>query len=331
MKLAVALLLAAASTAQADYSPAGCGNFLALGFDSLDFDRYDEYYKADSTLTLAPVGTFQGPDAIREYVKFLSPFSPFLDDFVEKYSESNIDPFRFNAATGTCVFTRAFQIEFKLSAPASPGLEGEVAIYSLVQYEIDGNYVSNVEVYLQPGWYDFYFGSALNTDGVRKYICDTMRDSCPATWKDNGYDSTGLATCIDDLESLPMLDPPPYFDGKGQACRILHADFAAENPAHCAHISFKPAEDPKGNIVCQESALNPVLMGSPGSPFTMQDKATFDKFMSDRGIPEAGYKLDPTVPCGSTEDCPVGLVCDYSGGRRLRFGTAKTGFCVLAE
>ena len=44
----------------------------------------------------------------------------------------------------------------------------------------------------------------MNTDGVRKYICDTMRDSCSTTWEANGYDSTGLATCIDDLESLPM-------------------------------------------------------------------------------------------------------------------------------
>ena len=110
---------------------------------------------------------------------------------------------------------------------------------------------------------------------------------------------------------------------------MLHADFAAENSAHCAHISYKPAMDPKGNIVYQTSALNPaVSMGSPGSPFTEQDRATFDKFMSDRGIPEVSYKVYPTVPCGAAEDCPVGLVCDYSGGRRLRFGAAKTGVCV---
>ena len=77
--------------------------------------------------------------------------------------------------------------------------------------------------------------------------------------------------------------------------------------------------------------FNGLSMGVDGSPFTMQDKATVDKFMSDRGIPEVGYKVNPTVPCGSAEDCPVGLVCDYSGGRRLRFGATKTGFCVLAE
>ena len=61
----------------------------------------------------------------------------------------------------------------------------------------------------------------------------------------------------------------------------------------------------------------------------MQDKATFDKFLSERGFPEIGYRVNPTLPCGATEDCPVGLVCDYSGGRRLRFGAVKTtGVCV---
>ena len=73
-------------------------------------------------------------------------------------------------------------------------------------------------------------------------------------------------------------------------------------------------------------------MGVDGSPFTAQDKATFEKFLSDRGMPEVGYKVNPTVPCTSAEeDCPVGMACDYSGGRRLRFGATKTGFCVLAE
>ena len=144
-----------------------------------------------------------------------------------------------------------------------------------------------------------------------------------------GFADYSKTPCIDDLESLPMLDPPPYFDGKSQACRVLHADFAAENSEHCPHISFIPAADVNGYIACQNSALNPGLsMGVDGSPFAAQDRAFFDKFMSDRGIPEVGYKVNPTLPCGATENCPVGLVCDYSGGRRLRFGAAKTGVCV---
>ena len=209
MKLAVALLLAAASSARADYSPFDCGKFAELGFSNVAFDRYTEFYRPTSTYTLAPAGTFQGPDAIAEYVKFATPFSPFLDEFQFTYFEENVDLTRFDSETGTCAFTQATQLDFTISAPAFAGLEGEVALYTLLKYEIDGNYVSHVEVYFAPGWYDFFFGSALNTDGVRKYVCEVMRDSCSTTWAANGYDSTGLATCVDDLESLSISDPPP--------------------------------------------------------------------------------------------------------------------------
>ena len=129
--------------------------------------------------------------------------------------------------------------------------------------------------------------------------------------------------------SASISDPPPYIDGKSQGCRFLHAVFAAENEAHCPHISLIPIKDINDKTVCQESALNPVLMGSPGSPFTVAEKEFFEDFMSKRGIPEMGYKVNPTVPCGSAEDCPAGLVCETTGGRRLRFGAVKTtGVCV---
>ena len=64
-------------------------------------------------------------------------------------------------------------------------------------------------------------------------------------------------------------------------------------------------------------------MGSPGSPFTVAEKEFFEDFVSKRGIPEMGYKVNPTVPCGSAEDCPVGLVCETTGGRRLDADDAR--------
>ena len=47
-----------------------------------------------------------------------------------------------------------------------------MALYTLLKYEIDGNYVSHVDVFFPPAFLDFFFGSALNTDGVRKYVCE---------------------------------------------------------------------------------------------------------------------------------------------------------------
>ena len=71
MKLAVALLLAAASS-EAVYNIAECGKFAELAFDHLAFDRYDEFFRSDSTWTLASAGTYDGIDGIKEYVKFRS-------------------------------------------------------------------------------------------------------------------------------------------------------------------------------------------------------------------------------------------------------------------
>ena len=51
---------------------------------------------------------------------------------------------------------------------------------------------------------------------------------------------------------------------------------------------------------------------------------TLSKGVTSKNI----YKVYPTVPCASAEDCPVHLVCEPTGGRRLRFGAAKTGVCV---
>ena len=62
-------------------------------------------------------------------------------------------------------------------------------------------------------------------------------------------------------------------------------------------------------------------MGAPGSPFTDADKKFFEDFMSDLDFTD--YKVNPTVPCGSAEDCPVGLVCETTGGRRLDADDAR--------
>ena len=42
-----------------------------------------------------------------------------------------------------------------------------------------------------------------------------------------------------------------------KSCRRLHAVYAASNGNHCAHLSFKPMADPKGQFKCQESEKVP--------------------------------------------------------------------------
>tara|TARA_B100000767_G_C19686229_1_gene501891 strand:- start:155 stop:583 length:429 start_codon:yes stop_codon:yes gene_type:complete len=82
-----------------------------------------------------------------------------------------------------------------------------------------------------------------------------------------------------------------------QPCRKLHAVFAATNDKHCAHISFKPMADPKGNFKCQESAQVQAL-----DLFTVDQVAKFESFVAEAGF-EANqhWRLSP---CQSSADCP---------------------------
>eukprot|EP01050_Picozoa_sp_SAG11_P049966 SAG11_NODE_27586_length_331_cov_0.668103_1_plen_91_part_00 len=56
----------------------GCSSFWDLRFDPWQFDRYGEFFDANSTFSLYPAGVFTGPGAVREDVKFASDESPFV-------------------------------------------------------------------------------------------------------------------------------------------------------------------------------------------------------------------------------------------------------------
>ena len=60
----------------------GCSGFYDLDFDPWEFDRYGLFFTASSTFSLYPAGTYTGPDAIKEYVKFASDESPFVDSYL---------------------------------------------------------------------------------------------------------------------------------------------------------------------------------------------------------------------------------------------------------
>ena len=61
--------------------------------------------------------------------------------------------------------------------------------------------------------------------------------------------------CLKRLSNLPLKEGEDnWIDGNSRGCRYLHAVFARTNQFHCAHVSFIPAEDSKGDIKCQTSA-----------------------------------------------------------------------------
>ena len=58
---------------------AGCGGFADLAVDIFAFERFPDFFDANSTFTLYPAGSYVGINAIQEYVKFASPESPFVE------------------------------------------------------------------------------------------------------------------------------------------------------------------------------------------------------------------------------------------------------------
>ena len=57
----------------------GCGGFADLAVDIFAFERFPDFFDANSTFTLYPAGSYVGINAIQEYVKFASPESPFVE------------------------------------------------------------------------------------------------------------------------------------------------------------------------------------------------------------------------------------------------------------
>ena len=77
--LAASIMGSAYLASGAVTGPAEClSGFLGLKFSPFNFTRYPEYFRDDSTITLAQAGTFRGPSGIEEYVHFTTPFSPFI-------------------------------------------------------------------------------------------------------------------------------------------------------------------------------------------------------------------------------------------------------------
>ena len=75
---AIATGLLRLKSATGQFTPQQCGAFSELDFDFRQFDRYPEYFRGDSVMTLAEAGSYIGEVNIEEYVRFLTDTSPYL-------------------------------------------------------------------------------------------------------------------------------------------------------------------------------------------------------------------------------------------------------------
>lgn len=63
--------------------------FQGLQFELFGFDNYPNYFREDSFIQLSQAGTYIGPDAIEEYVRFATSTSPFIANHDAKLGDTH--------------------------------------------------------------------------------------------------------------------------------------------------------------------------------------------------------------------------------------------------
>jgi len=256
--------------------------FAALDFNTHYFHKYARYFRDTSKVTLSEAGEYTGAEDIEEYVRFASGSSPY---FKNKSREILGVKSSFKIAdkeARTCTFVQ--QTLVKNMIDPEFGREATVLyqVMAKIVFEYDDNYISKLYVFYSKEFISYLFGTLLNTDKIRDFICDvSSSQSCNAT-----HIGTNHQQCVSQLKDIPILTNGA-FDGKDYGCRALHAVFAAKNARHCPHISFEPQEDSKGNIKCQESKRF-----EPSDLFDKEDMGSFFLFADDWNIDhDLGYAI----------------------------------------
>jgi hypothetical protein len=269
---------AVASVSAQNYTATDClGGFGGLDFDISSYERYDEYFSDDSVMTLSQAGRYIGPEDIEEYVRFADTSTPEHTSFYEGAAQIAIAAPQFKGVSddGTCQFLIILTNQYNTSATVSRASTHNTAIMFRIFYELSDNKISSINVFYSQPYLDFFFGNVLNTAPTRNFICSVLEDECSETYARNKLSTEGSNSCMLLLETLPLATGNlSYVDGYSQGCRALHAAFASQNAVHCAHISFAPEEDPKGNIKCQDSAE--ILISDLFDP---QDLVSYDTYV----------------------------------------------------
>ena len=132
-----------------------CKAFYDLDFDLWQFHRYDEYFTATSAFTLHPAGTYTGPASIKEYVKFASDESPFVDSF--RVLPGGLALLKRMTPEGTCLFMVMGHRRYELSAKHAGGEAVHVATLATVTYTPPVHRINDIALYYETPFMQFVF------------------------------------------------------------------------------------------------------------------------------------------------------------------------------
>ena len=255
-----------------------------LGFDFGDFANYPKFFRDDSIMELAQAGAFQGASDIEEYVKFAyvgtSPYYACCNEFIKQKLKF------VGYENGQCEILGLYKRDFELlpNTTTPPSEPFQFVAGAKIYYDFEERYIKRINVLYTDDLLRLTFDVFLNSANTRQFVCGVANGVCAITL--NITANASNLTCAEQLLTLPATEGKYYFDSKSQGCRALHAAFAATNPVnHCAHLSYSPLEDPRGNIKCQTSKGT-----LPSSLFTESDLQMFRDFATSVGVdPELGH------------------------------------------
>jgi len=233
------------------FTPEQCGAFVLLQFDIFNYDAFTTYFDDSSVLTLAQTGSYKGPSAIEEYLRFADAESAWIgakERQIVAEELTGFDPF-----TGTCVFSSYALASVIMEEKLTKGDTFNTGSITKVFYSIPTNNIPVVHIYLPPQSM-IGLNEQLDTDEARALVCSILTNpTCEAALGTTSGDLS-QTDCETELAKLALTEGDEgYIDSNTQGCRFLHAVLAETNGFHCAHISLDPAEDPLGNIKCQVS------------------------------------------------------------------------------
>lgn len=251
----------------------------------LDPTQFDTILREDSTMILPQAGTYTGPTAFMEYIKFGTSvgdyFShgPAINAYVDRFNG-------YDAETDTCEYLMTYQAEYHLDDQFAT-LAQHVNVTFMIKFHMaysEGPALKNAIYYYTSDWLTYLFDDMLNNDKVALNICHHLVDSC-----NNTVDGLPQANCLEKFNNLPVLNSDrAHVDGNSKGCRELHVVMAEMDPkGHCPHIAYTPTEDPEGRIKCQESQEL-----QPEDYFTQDDFDFFNRLQETVGVdPIRGFKL----------------------------------------
>ena len=269
--------------------------FLAHSLPIAHTHRYTNFFTSNSTLTLPPAGKYSGIDSIKEYVKFTSPDSPFIDSSTLLPGAAGY--LKGVNVQGECVFNLIGHRRYVASAAYARTNALHVASMVTLTYHPATHKINAIYLFYEDNFMQYFF-DMVHTRKTAQYVCDMLQHTCPDAgvdiWKHNKLKSK--EDCVARYEKLNTFDDGPKiadskdlgggFDGNSASCRALHSVLASISTDHCAHLSFVPMADPNGNVKCQTSKRLHMT-----DYFDARDFENFNLFKEAAGYPlEDGFK-----------------------------------------